>query len=151
LTGGLLRDLGSHLVAQMLYLLGPVLSRRRTIGHGRATAGATDAGFVLTLRHASGVHSHLSASKLNHLAEKEYRAYGEVGCYVSSGTDAQAQAIFSGRRPTDNLEHWGYEDGALWGALHTASGVERVASEQGRYHDYSRGSPGPSLRASRRQ
>ena len=70
---------------------------------------------------------------------KEYRAYGEAGCYVASGTDVRAPAIFAGRRPAEDLEIWGNEDEALWGALHTASGVERVASEQGRYHDYYEG------------
>jgi len=133
-TGGLLRDLGSHLVDQVLWLLGPVLSVDAQFDMVERTEGTTDAGFVLTLRHASRVHSHLSASKLNHTAVKEYRAYGEAGCYISSGTDVQAQAIFAGRRPADDLESWGYEDEALWGVLHTASGVERVASEQGRYH-----------------
>jgi predicted dehydrogenase len=78
----------------------------------------------------------LSSSKLNHLAVREFRAYGEAGSYVSTGTDVQAQAIFAGRRPADDLAGWGYEDEALWGALRTAAGVERIASEQGRYHDY---------------
>lgn len=135
-TGGLLRDLGSHLVDKMLWLLGPVFSVDAQMDMVERPQGSTDAGFALTLCHASGVHSHLSASKLNHLAVKEYRAYGEAGCYVSSGTDVQAQAIFAGCRPVDDLERWGYEDEALWGALHPASGVERIASEQGRYHDY---------------
>jgi predicted dehydrogenase len=135
-TGGLLRDLGSHLVDQALWWLGPALSVDAQLDVVERPEGPTDAGFVLTLRHASGVHSHLSSSKLNHLAVREFRAYGESGCYVSSGTDVQAQAIFAGRRPADDLAGWGYEDEALWGTLRTAAGVERVASEQGRYHDY---------------
>ena len=82
------------------------------------------------------MHSHLSASKLNRITAKEYRAYGEAGSYVSSGTDVQAQAIFAGRRPVDDLAGWGYESEARRGTLRTASGEERVPSEQGRYHDY---------------
>ena len=58
-------------------------------------SGTTDASFVLALRHASGVRSFLSASKLNHLQVRELRAYGDEGSYVSSGTDVQAQAIFA--------------------------------------------------------
>lgn len=69
--------------------------------------GPTDAGFTLTLRHASGVQSHLEASKLNRLAAKAYRAYGEAGSYISSATDAQARAIFAGRRPADDPAGWG--------------------------------------------
>jgi predicted dehydrogenase len=138
-TGGLLRDLGSHTVDQMLWLLGPVISVDAQLDMIELPRGPTDAGFVLTLRHANGIHSHLSSSKLNHIAVKEYRAYGEAGCYVSSGTDVQAQAIFAGRRPADDLDGWGYEDEAFWGSLHTASGVQRVPSEQGRYQDYYEG------------
>lgn len=67
---------------------------------------------------------------------KEYRAYGEHGSYVSSGTDVQAQAISAGLRPADDLAGWGFEGRDRWGILRTASGEEKVPSEQGRYHDY---------------
>ncbi|NTB97267.1 Gfo/Idh/MocA family oxidoreductase [Agrobacterium tumefaciens] len=135
-TGGLLRDLGSHLVDQMLWLLGPAKSVTAHWDIVVLPEGATDASFVLTISHASGVHSHLSASKLNRLAVREFRAYGEAGSYVSSGTDVQAQAIFAGKRPVDDLAGWGYEVPDLWGTLRTADGAERIPSEQGRYHDY---------------
>jgi predicted dehydrogenase len=135
-TGGLLRDLGSHLVDQMLWLLGPVVSVDANLDMVELTEGRTDAGFTISLRHRTGVHSHLSASKLNRITAKGYRAYGEGGSYISSGTDVQAQAIFAGRRPVDDLKGWGYESEARWGTLRTASGEERVRSEQGRYHDY---------------
>lgn len=135
-TGGLLRDLGSHLVDQMLWLLGPVTAVTAQWDMVQRPEGDTDAGFVLALAHASGVHSHLSASKLNRIAVREFRAYGADGSYVSSGTDVQAQAVFAGKRPLDDLDAWGYEAPDLWGTLRTASGAERIPSEQGRYHDY---------------
>lgn len=135
-TGGLLRDLGSHLVDQALWLLGPAKTVNAQWDLIERPEGMTDAGFVLTIVHASGVHSHLSASKLNYLAVREFRAYGEAGSYVSSGTDVQAQAIFAGLRPADDLAGWGYEKPEFWGALRTAAGTERIPSEQGRYHDY---------------
>lgn len=135
-TGGLLRDLGSHMVDQILFLLGPAVTVDAQLDMVELPEGPTDAGYTITIRHESGAHSHLSASKLNRLVEKEYRAYGELGSYVSSGTDVQAQAIFAGRRPVDDLAGWGYEKEELWGTLHTAAGAERVPSEQGRYHDY---------------
>lgn len=135
-TGGLLRDLGSHLIDQMLWLLGPVASVDAQLDLIDLPEGPTNASFTLTLRHENGVHSHLSASKLNRLKAREFRAYGAAGSYVSSGTDVQAQAIFAGLRPIDDLTGWGYEQEDLWGTLRTVSGVERVPSEQGRYHDY---------------
>lgn len=135
-TGGLLRDLGSHLVDQMLWLLGPAVAVTAQLDDVACREGATDASFVITIQHASDVRSHLSASKLNRLQVRELRAYGEGGSYVSSGTDVQAQAIFAGLRPAEDLEHWGFENKELWGTLRTKDGAERVPSEQGRYHAF---------------
>jgi predicted dehydrogenase len=138
-TGGLLRDLGSHLVDQVLWLLGPAVSVDAQLDMVELPAGPTDAGFTIAIRHASGAHSHLSASKLNRLTAKDYLVYGEAGSYVSTGTDVQAQAIFAGLRPIDDPAGWGYEREERWGTLRTAAGEERIPSEQGRYHDYYQG------------
>jgi predicted dehydrogenase len=133
--GGLLRDLGSHMVDQMVWLLGDVRSVNAHLDWFDLPEGRTDAGFCLEMEHTSGVRSAVESSKLNHLAERELRAYGSQGSYLARGTDVQAQAIFSGRRPADDLEEWGYEAPARWGLLATASGEVSVPSEQGRYHD----------------
>ncbi|WP_102226621.1 Gfo/Idh/MocA family oxidoreductase [Acidimangrovimonas sediminis] len=135
-TGGLLRDLGSHVVDQAMLLLGPVASVDAQLDMVDLPEGPTDAGFVLTLRHTSGQHSHISASKLNKLVCRELRAYGAAGSYVAQGTDVQAQAIFAGKRPADDLAGWGYDVEERWGTLNTAEGCVKVPSEQGRYHDY---------------
>ncbi|WP_201455694.1 Gfo/Idh/MocA family protein [Tropicimonas marinistellae] len=135
-TGGLLRDLGSHVVDQMIYLLGPVCAVTATMDMVELPEGPTDACFTLTLRHEGGAHSHLSASKLNHIDARELRAYGDEGCYLSQTTDVQAQDIFAGKRPADDLTSWGYEPDTNWGTLFTSAGTETVPSEQGRYHDY---------------
>lgn len=135
-SGGLLRDLGSHLVDQMLWLLGPVRTVDAQLDYVDMPEGRTDAGFTLTLRHENGTHSHVSASKLNHLNIREFRAYGDKGSYVSHGTDVQAQSIFAGKRPVRDLAGWGYEPESNWGVLRTAAGEERIPAEQGRYHEY---------------
>lgn len=135
-TGGLLRDLGSHLVDQMLWLLGPVRDVDAQLDYVDLSEGRTDASFTITLRHNNGCHSHISASKLNHYNLRELRAYGDGGAYVSHSTDVQAQSIFAGKRPVHDLAAWGYEPELNWGTLFTAAGGERIPSEQGRYHDY---------------
>lgn len=135
-TGGLLRDLGSHLVDQMLWLLGPAISVDAQLDMVELPQGPTDAGFVLTLRHECGAHSHISASKLNRITVRELRAYGAAGCYVSQSTDVQAQSILAGLRPADDLARWGFEPESHWGSLHTTEGTTRIPSEQGRYHAY---------------
>lgn len=135
-SGGLLRDLGSHVVDQMIYLLGPVVSVDAQMDHVDMPGGLTDVSITITLRHEGGAHSHLSASKLNHIDARELRAYGDKGCYQSLTTDIQAQDIFAGKRPVDDLTAWGYEPEANWGTLFSAEGPRIVPSEQGRYHDY---------------
>lgn len=135
-TGGLLRDLGSHLVDQMLFLLGPVRSVMAHLDHVDLPRGRTDAGFHISMTHARGQYSHVSASKLNHFAQRELRAYGSAGAYVSHSTDVQAQAIFAGKRPAQDLAAWGYEPESHWGTLYTAAGVASVHAEPGRYQAY---------------
>lgn len=135
-TGGLLRDPGSHVVDQMLWLNGPATSVWAHLDHVDLPQGRTDASFVITLSQENGRMSEVSASKLNCYTLRELRAYGDKGAFVSHGTDIQAQEILAGKRPADDPVAWGYEPEANWGTLHTASGTARVPSEQGRYHDY---------------
>lgn len=107
---GLLRDLGSHLVDQVLWLLGPARAVYAELDHIEPEGGRTDCRFSVSITHEGGVRSRVSASKINHIEDRELRAYGSTGSYVARGTDVQAQAIFAGRRPVDEGDKWGYED-----------------------------------------
>jgi predicted dehydrogenase len=134
--GGLLRDLGSHVVDQALWLLGPARRVSANLDWVELPEGRTDASFVITITHASGAHSHVSSSKLNRLESRELRLFGSLGSYVSSQSDVQAQAVFAGARPLDDLLNWGYEVPERWGTISTADGVRLVPSAQGSYADY---------------
>jgi predicted dehydrogenase len=135
-TGGLLRDLGAHVVDQVLVLLGPVRTVYAQLDWVDTAAGRTDAGFSLALTHASGVTSRVSASKLQHLPEKELRVYGSLGSYAGISTDGQTRAIFAGLRPLAEGAAWGYEPESAWGWLRTGAGAVRVPSERGAYQDF---------------
>lgn len=135
-TGGLLRDLGSHVVDQVLWLLGPAHSVYAELGYVDLPAGRTDCMFAISITHASGARSRVSASKINHIEDRELRAYGSGGSYVAHATDVQAQAIFAGKRPVDDPKGWGYDAEENWGVLRTAAGAEKVPSAQGAYQDY---------------
>lgn len=135
-SGGLLRDLGSHLVDQALWLFGPVAQVFARLDWQETPEGRVDAGFALTLTHESGVDSHLSASKLNHLQERELRVYTANGSYLSRSTDVQASAVSAGLLPKVQGAAWGYEPEAAWGVRSTAQGHQRVAAEQGHYAHY---------------
>jgi predicted dehydrogenase len=134
--GGLLRDLGSHLVDQMLWLLGPAAAVQAALDWTDSPDGRTDSAFDIALKHVSGVRSRVSSTKLNHLNDRELRAYGSAGAYICHSTDVQARASLAGRRPADLGDAWGYEPAEAWGSLHTADGVEKVPSERGAYQDY---------------
>ena len=93
----------------------------------------TDCGFVVTMTHASGAASTVSASKLNHSATRELRAYGSKGSYVASGSDVQAEALMLGRRPIEEPATWGIDAPEHWGTLSTRGGRETIPSAQGNY------------------
>ena len=134
--GGLLRDIGSHIVDQMLWLLGPVRSVNAHLDWVDLPDGQTDAAFAISMLHTSGVQSYVESSKINHIVAREFRAYGSEGSYRVMGSDVQAQAIFAGRRPTDDPEAWGYDAEKNWGVLATSAGKRRIPSAQGRYQDF---------------
>lgn len=133
---GLLRDLGSHVVDQVLWLLGPVTTVTAHLDWVDLPEGRTDAGFVLDLLHASGVRSFVESTKLNRLRHREIRAYGSAGSYRVVSSDVQAEAVLGGARPAEDLAGWGRDAPENWGTLDTAAGEELVASEPGRYHDF---------------
>jgi predicted dehydrogenase len=135
-AGGLLRDLGSHLVDQALWLFGPPTTVYASLDWLELPDGRTDSGFFLTITHESGVRSHVSATKANHLISRELRLLGAQGSYVSEQNDVQTNAIIAGKRPVDDLASWGYECEEHWGTLTTATASARVPSERGAYQEY---------------
>ncbi len=134
--GGVLSDLGSHLVDQALWLFGPAQRVYAELDMVETPGGAVDGGFFVSLAHDDGVVSHLRAGKLDRAVGRELRVIGSGGSYCSAGTDVQADAISAGRRPADDPDAWGRESPEHWGTLITASGARRVPSEQGCWQSY---------------
>lgn len=133
---GLLLDLGTHLLDQMVWLLGPVATVTAQLHHVALDEGFTDAAFALTLVHCGGAVSSVESTKAHRLAVRELRALGTDGAYSATATDVQELAVKAGLRPAHDPDSWGYERTEHWGSLVTASGEERVPSAQGRWHDF---------------
>lgn len=131
LQGGLLRDLGVHLIDQMRWLLGSVDSVDAHLDWIERPEGRTDASFAVTLHHASGAVSRVSGTKMNGRFQRELAAYGTGGSFVSSSNDQQAADVIAGIRPVDDPARWGYEREASWGVLASPGRAERVPSAQG--------------------
>ncbi|MFI0501398.1 Gfo/Idh/MocA family oxidoreductase [Streptomyces albogriseolus] len=113
--GGLLYDLGSHVVDQALVLFGPVTSVYAETDVRREGARTDDDTF-LALTHASGVRSHLYVSATTAQLGPRFRVLGSKAGYVKHGLDPQEAALREGSRPGVSGE-WGAEPEELWGRL----------------------------------
>ncbi|GGW20431.1 oxidoreductase [Streptomyces capoamus] len=113
--GGLLYDLGSHVVDQALVLFGPVTEVYAETDIRRPGAETDDDTF-LALTHASGVRSHLHVSATTAQLGPRFRVLGSRAGYVKYGLDPQEAALREGGRP-GAVEDWGAEDQSLWGRI----------------------------------
>ena len=99
--GGLLLDVGSHLVDQAMQLFGPVEQVLCTTKSIRDPLGPED-DFCLTLEHSNGVSSHLSATAVAAAPGPRLRALGTSGTFVVHGFDVQEMQLRSGMSPLDS-------------------------------------------------
>ncbi|KOV78138.1 MULTISPECIES: Gfo/Idh/MocA family oxidoreductase [unclassified Streptomyces] len=113
--GGLLYDLGSHVVDQALVLFGPVTEVYAESDVRRPGAEADDDTFI-ALTHASGVRSHLYVSATTAQLGPRFRVLGSRAGYVKYGLDPQEAALREGSRP-GTAPDWGAEDESLWGRI----------------------------------
>lgn len=116
--GGLLMDLGSHLVDQALQLFGPVSTIYAETDRRRDGVAVDDDAFV-ALTHVSGVRSHLWMSVLASQLGPRLRLLGSAGSYVKFGLDGQEDALRAGRRPSSG-GGWGEEPEERWGTVGAA-------------------------------
>jgi scyllo-inositol 2-dehydrogenase (NADP+) len=134
--GGLLLDLGSHLVDQALLLFGRVATVHAELGRRRRDAEVEDDVF-LALEHESGVESHLSMTLVAAQAAPRFRVLGTRAAYVKRGVDLQEEALRAGRRPDE--PDWGLEPEERWGLLGADGDARRVPTERGSYLSFYEG------------
>ncbi|MFE1576923.1 Gfo/Idh/MocA family protein [Streptomyces fradiae] len=113
--GGLLYDLGSHVVDQALALFGPAVRVYAEVDVRRPGAEADDDTFV-AVTHAGGVRSHLYVSATAPQLGPRFRVLGERAGFVKYGLDPQEAALRAGARPVAG-EPWGVEPEELWGRV----------------------------------
>ncbi|MGK5728641.1 Gfo/Idh/MocA family oxidoreductase [Streptomyces sp. URMC 124] len=114
--GGLLYDLGSHVVDQALTLFGPAVSVYAEVDVRRAGAEADDDTFI-AVTHAGGTRSHLWVSATAAQLGPRFRVLGSAAGYVKYGLDPQEAALREGLRPGAGRTGWGVEPESLWGRL----------------------------------
>ncbi|MER6035013.1 Gfo/Idh/MocA family oxidoreductase [Streptomyces sp. NPDC001835] len=113
--GGLLYDLGSHVVDQALVLFGPVTEVYAETDIRRPGAETDDDTFI-ALTHASGVRSHLYVSATTAQLGPRFRVLGSQAGFVKYGLDPQEAALRADERPGTSAD-WGTEPESLWGRL----------------------------------
>jgi scyllo-inositol 2-dehydrogenase (NADP+) len=132
-AGGVLFDLGPHVIDQALELLGParsVYAEVRTLREG----AEVDDDFFLALEHSSGARSQLWASMLAAQPAPRFRALGTDAAYVKWGLDVQEAQLRAGAHPTD--PGFGVETPEAWGVLGSEENAARVETEPGRYVEF---------------
>jgi predicted dehydrogenase len=128
--GGLLLDLGSHLVDQATALLGPPVRVYAELDRRRPGAQVEDDAFV-ALEHAGGARSHLWMSAVAPLHGPRLRLSGTRAGVETAGLDPQEAQLRDGLRPGD----------PGWGAgapvrVADADGAREVPGAPGRWEDF---------------
>jgi predicted dehydrogenase len=132
-AGGVLYDLGSHLIDQALALFGSVTSVYAELRNQRPGARVDDDAFV-ALTHRSGVVSHLWASLVAADAGPRMRVLGTTGAFVKFGLDVQEDQLRRGEDP--NSAGWGSEPSDRWGRLAIGPENRTVPTVPGRYQRF---------------
>lgn len=134
-AGGVLYDLGSHLIDQAVILFGEVKQVYAEVDSRVAGSAVDDDAFV-ALTHRSGVTSHLWMSTAAAQSGPRFRALGSNAAFTKYGLDVQESALRSGTHP--DAPEWGAEAPERWGVLGTDDEAERVRTEPGTYPHFYR-------------
>lgn len=134
--GGILFDLGSHLIDQALTLFGPARLEVAELRAVREGLGSEDDAFV-SLLHENGVRSHLTVSRVAAQSGPRFRVLGDESGYTVYGLDGQEPQLKLGRWP--GSEGYGETPKAEWGLLGIDNGEQpltAVPTEAGGYPDF---------------
>lgn len=126
---GILFDLGSHLIDQVLVLFGLPQGVTADIRTER-DFGASDDCFDLWL-HYPRLKVSLTAGMMVREPAPRFTIRGTRGTFVKAGLDPQEAALAAGRSPRD--EGWGREPRQQWGTLITDQSQDTIETLPGAY------------------
>lgn len=132
--GGILFDLGPHLIDQALQLFGPVNTVYAEVDTTRE-GGTNPDDVFLALTHVSGVRSHLFMSATAADLGPRFRVLGTAGGYRVFGRDGQEAALRAGHLPGVG---WGAVPAADWGVLSGGTEPAKVPTLAGDYPEFYR-------------
>lgn len=133
--GGVLFDLGTHLLDQAVQLFGPATVSYAEL-RARRPGERVDDDVFLALRHDSGTISHLWMNMLCAQQGPRYRLLGSAGGYTKHGVDPQEPYIVAGGSPLD--AGYGIEDPDWAGLIGRDGHLDRLPTERGAYPEFYR-------------
>ena len=128
--GGILYDLGVHLLDQALQLFGDVEDIHAEVITRREDGVADDDTTVL-LRHSSGVHTQLWMNGMAAQVGARFHVLGSTSAYTSWGLDPQEAQLRDGALPTD--DGFGVYGEDRWGLLGVDGEVVALPTQAGKY------------------
>ncbi|MDR6504791.1 Gfo/Idh/MocA family oxidoreductase [Arthrobacter oryzae] len=129
--GGILHDLGAHLIDQAIQLFGPVQdSYGETASHSSHPEGADTEAFV-SLFHVSGVRTRLWMNGMAARVGPRFHVLGSSAGYTKWGLDSQEPALAAGMTPSDPC--YGVDPQDSWGILGIDGDAAPVPAERGDY------------------
>jgi predicted dehydrogenase len=128
--GGILSDLGAHLIDQAIQLFGPVAdSYGETANHGHPDGADTEA--FVSLLHESGVRSRLWMNGKAAQVGARFHVLGSQAGYTKWGLDGQEPALAAGMTPSDPA--YGIDPQTHWGTLGIDGDQQPIAPVPGAY------------------
>lgn len=131
--GGILFDLGTHLLDQALRLFGEVDEIWAELDVRNPRNNAEDDAFV-ALRHVSGVRTHLWMSSVAGQGGPRFRVLGSQSAYTKWGLDLQEARLAGGASPADS--DYGVEPESAWGQLGIGADAVTVPARRGSYDEF---------------
>jgi scyllo-inositol 2-dehydrogenase (NADP+) len=130
--GGMLYDLGTHVIDQALQLFGPIRDAYAELVAHRSP-GTDDDSFV-SLRHESGVRSQLWMNGMAAQAGPRFHVLGSESGYTKWGLDGQEAALKRGAGPPDPA--YGVDPEAAWGVLGIDGALAPAPPVRGQYDTF---------------
>jgi predicted dehydrogenase len=132
-AGGILYDLGPHLIDQARILFGPVSRLYAELGRRRPGVLVEDDVFI-ALQHTNGVHSHLWTSSVAAQAGPRMRVLGSKAAYTKQHADVQEAVLRTGQPAT--TPGFGEDPEDRWGLVGAGPDVRPVKTEKGDYQRF---------------
>lgn len=130
--GGLLLDLGSHLIDQALQLFGPVADSYAELArHTQPALSAADEDSFVSLLHVNGVRTRLWMNGLAARQGPRFHLLGSQAGFTKWGLDNQEPSLAAGMTPLDLA--FGVEEASHWGTLTQDTQDRVIETERGDY------------------